>query len=68
MKRIRKDKFKESKPKARFYAKPFSGGNTNQLGYYEVPLLVDEKPGNVVIDIGSNVDHMEQVILQFLPF
>ena len=34
--------------------KSFSGANTNQLDYYVVPLLVDEKPDNVVIHIGSN--------------
>ena len=34
--------------------KSFSDGNTNQLDYYVVPLLVDEKPDNVVIHIGSN--------------
>ena len=52
--RIRKDKFKDSTPKARVYVKSFSGANTNQLDYYVVPLLVDEKPDNVVIHIGSN--------------
>ena len=52
--RIRKDKFKESTPKAQFFVKSFSGANTNQLDYYVVPLLVDEKPDNVVIHIGSN--------------
>ena len=52
--RIRKDKFKENTPKARVYVKCFSGANTNQLDYYVVPLLVDENPDNVVIDIGSN--------------
>ena len=50
--RIRKDKFKDSTPKARVYVKSFSGANTNQLDYYVVPLLVDEKPDNVVIHIG----------------
>ena len=44
LKRIRKDKFKESKPKARVYAKPFSGRNTNQLDYYEVPSLLMKNP------------------------
>ena len=39
LKRIRKDKFKESTPKARVYVKSFSGANTNQLDYYIVPLL-----------------------------
>ena len=34
--------------------KYFSGANTNQLEYYLVPLLVDEKPDNVIIRIGSN--------------
>ena len=53
-KRIRRDKFKGNTPKARVYVKCFSGANTNQLDYYVVPLLVDEKPDNVVIDIGSN--------------
>ena len=52
--RIRKDKFKDSTPKARVYVESFSGPNTNQLDYYVVPLLVDEKPDNVVIHIGSN--------------
>ena len=54
MSRIRKDKFKESTPKIRVYVKYFSGANTNQLDYYVVPLLVDEKSNNVVIHIGSN--------------
>ena len=54
MNRIHKDKFKESTPKARVYVKSFSGANTNQLDYYVVPLLVDEKPNKVVIHIGSN--------------
>ena len=53
MNRIRKDKFKGSAPKAWIYVKSFSGANTNQLGYYVVPLLVDGKP-DVVIRIGSN--------------
>ena len=39
LKRIRKEKFKESTPKARVYVKSFSGANTNQLDYYIVPLL-----------------------------
>ena len=52
--RIRKDKFKETTPKARVYVKSSSGGNANQLDYYVVPLLVDEKHDNVVIHIGSN--------------
>ena len=34
--------------------KSFSGANTNQLDYYGVPQLVDEKSNNVVIHIGSN--------------
>ena len=34
--------------------KSFSGANTNQLDYYVVQLLVDEKPDNVVIHIGSS--------------
>ena len=54
LKRMRKDKFKQSTPKPRVYAKSFSGANTNQLDYYIVPLLVVEKPENVVIHIGSN--------------
>ena len=40
--RIRKDKFKESTPKALVYVESFSGANTNQLDYYVVALLVDE--------------------------
>ena len=52
--RVRKDKFKESTPKARVYVKSFSVANTNQLDYYVVSLMVDEKPDNVVIHIGSN--------------
>ena len=52
MNRIRKDKFQESTPKARVYVKSFSGANTNPIDYYVVPLLVDEKPDNVVIHIG----------------
>ena len=52
--RMHRDKFKESKPKARVNVKSFSGANNNHLDYYVVPLLVDEKPDNVVIYIGSN--------------
>ena len=52
--RIRKDTFKESIPNSRVFVKSFSGVNTNQLGYYVVPVLVDEKLSNVVIHIGSN--------------
>ena len=52
--RIRIDKFKESTPKARVCVKSFSGVNTNQIDYYVVPPLVDEKPDNVVIHIESN--------------
>ena len=52
--RIRIDKFKESTPKARVYVKSFGGVNTNQIDYYVVPPLVDEKPDNVVIHTGSN--------------
>ena len=52
--RIRKDKFKESLPNARAYVKSFSGANTNQIDFYIVPVLVEEKPNNVVIQIGSN--------------
>ena len=46
------DKFKESIPNAQVYVKPFSGANTNQLDYYVVPVLTDEKPNNVVTHIG----------------
>ena len=52
--RIRKDKFKESLANARVYVKSFSTASTNQIDYYVVPVLVDEKPNNVVIHIGSN--------------
>ena len=52
--RIRKSKFKESIPNARVYVKSFSDANTNQLDCCLVPVLVDEKPDNVVIHIGSN--------------
>ena len=52
--RMRKDKFKESIPNAPVYVKSFSGVNTNQLDYYVVPVLVDEKPNNVVIHTGWN--------------
>ena len=54
MNKIRKDKLKDSTPKARVYVKFFSGENTNQLDYYVVPMLADEKSDNVVIHIGSN--------------
>ena len=54
LKRIRKDKFKECTPKARVYVKSFGSANTSQLDYYVVPLLLDAKPDNVVIHIGSN--------------
>ena len=51
---IRNNKFKESTQKAQVYVKSFSGANTNQLDYCVFPMLVDEKPDNVVIHIGSN--------------
>ena len=51
---IRKDKLKESTPVARVFVKSFGGANTKQLDYYVVPLLVDEKPDNVVTHIRSN--------------
>ena len=54
MNRTRKGKFKESTPNARVYVKSFSGANTNEHVYSVVPVLVDEKPDNVVIHIGSN--------------
>ena len=54
MNRIHKDKFKESLLSICVYVKSFSGANTNQLDYYVVPVLADEKPSNVVIHIGSN--------------
>ena len=41
-------------PNARVYMKSFSGANSTQSDYYEVPMLVDEKPNNIVIHIGSN--------------
>ena len=34
--------------------KSFSGANSNRLDYYVVPGLVDEKPNNLIIHIGSN--------------
>ena len=49
--RIRKDKFKESLTNARVYVKCFSCANTYQLDYYVAPVLVDQKPNNVVIHI-----------------
>ena len=52
--KIRKNKLKESTPNARVYVKSFSGANTNQLDYCVVPMLVDEKPNNVVVHIRSN--------------
>ena len=54
--RIRKDKFKEGIPNARVCVKSFSSANTNQLARVlpVFPVLVDEKPNNVVIHIGSN--------------
>ena len=36
------------------FVKSFSGANTNQVDYYKVPVMVDEKLNNVVIHIGSN--------------
>lgn len=36
------------------YQKPYSGANTNQINYYVVPVLLDEKRNNVVIHNGSN--------------
>ena len=53
--RICKDKFKESIPKTRVYEKFFSGAKSNQFDYYVVPLLVDEKPDDVVIHIGQTI-------------
>ena len=52
--KIREDKFKESLTNAPVYVKSFSDAKTNQLHYYVVPMLVDDKPNNVVIQIGSN--------------
>ena len=52
--RICKNKFKEITANARVYVKCFSGANTNQLDYYVVPVLLYEKPDNVIIYIGSN--------------
>ena len=52
--RICKNKFKEITPNARVYVKCFSGANTNQLDCYVVPVLLYEKPDNVIIYIGSN--------------
>ena len=50
------DVFSSSKlsPNARVYVKSFSGANTIPLGYYIVPVLVDEKPNNLLIHIGLN--------------
>ena len=44
---MRKNKFKECLPKNRVYVKYFSGANTNQLNYYLVFVLIDEKPNNI---------------------
>lgn len=52
--RICKDKFKEITSNARVYAKSFSGATNNQSDYYLAPVLLDEKPGNTIIYIGSN--------------
>ena len=52
--RICKDKFKEITSNARVYAKSFSGATNNQFDYYLAPVLLDEKPGNAIIYIGSN--------------
>ena len=52
--RICKDKFKEITLNARVYAKSFSGATNNQFDYYLAPVLLDEKPGNAIIYIGSN--------------
>ena len=52
--RICKDKFKEGTPNARVYVKSFSGANTIPLDYYIVPVLVDEKPNNLLTHIGLN--------------
>ena len=54
MNKIREDKFKESLTNARVYVKSFSDTKTNQLDYYVVPMLVDNKPINLVIQIESN--------------
>ena len=37
----------------RVHVKFFSGATINQLNYYVVPVLVDEKPNNALIHIGS---------------
>ena len=52
--RICKDKFKEITSNARVYVKSFSGATNNQYDYYLAPVLLDEKPGNAIIYIGSN--------------
>ena len=54
LKRINKRQFKKELGKRFSYFKCFSGANTKQLNYYIVPILVDETPQTVVINIGSN--------------
>ena len=50
----RNDKFEGSLPNTPAYVKFFSGANTNQLDYYIVSVLVDEKPNNITIYIRPN--------------
>ena len=48
---------KESQKKIRgdkLYFKCLNGANSKQLDHYVIPVLVDEKPQTVFIDIGSN--------------
>ena len=52
--RIQKDQPKEGLPNTRVYVKSFSNANNNQFDYSIFPVLVDEKPNNVVIHPGSN--------------
>ena len=49
-----KSKFSEDLEGHSTYFKGFIGSNTNQLEYYCVPTLVDEKPNAAIIHIGSN--------------
>ena len=52
--RISKENFRKEFKGDWVNFKCFPGANAKQLDYYPVPMLVDEKPNNVIIHIGSN--------------
>ena len=51
---IKKDSLRKKFKGDKVYFKCFSRANTKQLDHYVIPVLVDEKPQTVVIQIASN--------------